>query len=310
MTMPATLSVMLDGLIDFAGLFPPAELEMTAMVSAYREAMLDERGWMVGRIIVPVSRLDEFEHAAADLLPDEEEADPWCVSALTRPCGDGGFGADLDAIAAFNTRHAEAACGRAVIDVIESRGDTAAAIDAAMDMIPDDIFPFIEISHKSDPRGLLAVLAGSEAAAKIRTGGVRPELYPSVDELAAFIAASASAGVPFKATAGLHHPLPNMNDVVPARQHGFLNVFLAAIMARSQELDAEAVRPLLEVCDPDAFVFGDDIARLGEYEIDRDEIEEARLSFAISFGACSVSDPWADLASLGLMEPESTETTT
>lgn len=310
MTMPATLSVMLDGLIDYAGLFPPAELEMTPMVSTYRDAMLDERGWMVGRIIVPVSRLDEFEHAAGGLLPDEEEADPWCVSALTRPCGDGGFSADLDIIAAFNSRHAEAAGGRAVIDVIESRGDTAASIDAAMDLIPDEIFPFIEISHQSDPRGLLAVLAGSEAAAKIRTGGVRPELYPTVDELAVFIAAAASAGVPFKATAGLHHPLPNMNDVVPARQHGFLNVFLSAIMARSHELDAEAVRPLLEVCDPDAFVFGDDVARLGEFEIDREEIEEARLSFAISFGACSVSDPWSDLASLGLMESESTETAT
>jgi hypothetical protein len=310
MTMPATLSVLLDGLIDFAGLFPPAELKMDPMVRGYREAMLDERGWMVGRVIVPVSRLPEFEQAAAGLLPDEEEADPWCISALTRPCGDDGFEADLDAIAAFQSRHDTASGGKALIDVIEVKGDSPAAIDAAMDLIPDEIFPFVEIPHAGDVRGLLAALAGSEAAAKIRTGGVRPELYPSSSQLAAFIAAAAAAGVPFKATAGLHHPLPNTNPIVPALQHGFLNVFLAAAMARAHELDASAVEPLLEVCDIDAFVFGDEVAKLGAMEIDRDEIEESRLGFAISFGSCSVRDPWSDLAALGLMESESTETAT
>ena len=53
MSTPATLSVLLDGLIDYAGLFPPAKLDMQPMVDTYRRVMLDPRGWMVGRIIVP-----------------------------------------------------------------------------------------------------------------------------------------------------------------------------------------------------------------------------------------------------------------
>ncbi len=85
MSIPVSLSLLLDGLIDYAGLFPPATLDVKPMVSTYRRVMLDERGWMVGRVIVPVARLDEFESVSAGLLPDEEEVDPWCISALTRP---------------------------------------------------------------------------------------------------------------------------------------------------------------------------------------------------------------------------------
>ncbi len=307
MSTPATLSVLLDGLIDYAGLFPPAKLDMQPMVDTYRRVMLDPRGWMVGRIIVPVNRLGEFEQAAASLLPDEEEADPWCLSVLTAPCGDETLGSDLDAIDAFNARHAEASAGKAIIDVIELRGSDAASIDRALDLLPDAVFPFVEISVESDPRGLIAVLAGSEAAAKIRTGGVSPDLYPSPREIAEFIAATAAAGVPFKATAGLHRPLPNDNPDVPARQPGFLNVFLAAAVALRHELAAEDIERLLELTDIGGFKFGETEAKLGSYEITLEELEEARLSYAISFGSCSIDEPWEDLQALGLLGEESRE---
>ncbi len=308
MTMPATLSVLLDGLIDYAGLFPPAKLDMQPMVETYRRVMLDPRGWMVGRVIVPVARLMEFEAAAASILPDEEEAEPWCLSALTRPCGDEGFSEDLAAIESFNARHADPAAGRAVVDVIEAKGGTAADIDRALDVLPDDLFPFIEMSACDDPRGSLAVLAGSEAAAKIRTGGVTADLYPSSADVARFIVSAAAAGVPFKATAGMHHPMPNDNPKVPARQHGFIGVFLAAASAHALESDVDAVRKIIECDKPSAFAFGDDVVRVGSCEISRDEIEESRLGFGISYGSCSVDEPWEDLEALGWLEP-ATETT-
>jgi len=307
MTMQSTLSVLLDGLIDFAGLFPPAELEMKPMVDEYHRVGIDERGWMLGRVIVPASQLGEFEVAAAELLPDEDEADPWCLSVLTRPCGSDELAEDLAVIESFNRKHSNPDSGRAVIDVIELRGGSAKSIDETLDQLPDDLFPFVEVAASQDVRGLMAVLAGSEAGAKIRTGGVTPDLYPSVAECARFIAAAASGGVPFKATAGLHHPLPNDNPVVPARQHGFLNVFLAATIARCHELDAEDIACLLELSDPEAFHFGDEQASLGGYTVSRDDIEESRLGFAISFGSCSVQEPWDDLSALGLLDHEPTE---
>jgi hypothetical protein len=307
MSTPATLSVLLDGLIDYAGLFPPANLDMQPMVDTYRRVMLDPRGWMVGRVIVPVSRLEEFELAAQALLPDEEEADPWCISALASPCGSDGLAADLDAIARFNARHSEAGGGSAVIDVVELKGTEAKLIDQALDMLPDTLFPFVEIPLDDDPRGLIAVLAGSEAAAKIRTGGVTPELYPSNSALAAFLSASAAAGVPFKATAGLHHPLPNDNAAVPARQQGFLNVFVAAAMALHHELAPETIEGLLESADVGSFDFAEAAVRFGTHTISLEELEEARLGFAISFGCCSIDEPWEDLQALGLLGEESRE---
>ncbi len=308
MTVPATLSVLLDGLIDYAGLFPPAKLEMPDMVCAYRRVMLDPRGWMVGRVIVPVERFAEFEQAAAHLLPDEEETEPWCLSALARPCGTAGFSEDLATIAAFNERHACPERGLAVVDVVEAAGSDADAIDEALDTIPDALFPFIEIPLDGDPRGLLTVLAGSEAAAKIRTGGVRPELYPSSADVARFIVAAAAAGVPFKATAGLHHPFPNDNPAVPARQHGFVGVYTAAAVAHALEAEVQSVQRIIEIDDPAEFEFADESIRVAGCELSRDDLEEARLGFAISYGSCSIDEPWEDLEAIGWLAPQ-TETT-
>lgn len=305
--MPATLSVLLDGLIDFAGLFPPATLDMAPMVRAYHAAGVDERGWMLGRVIVPVDRLAEFEKAAADLLPSEEVADPWCISAITSPCGSPQLADDLAAIESFNAKHEDPAAGGAIIDVVELKGGSVGDIDAALDRMPDELFPFIEVPVDGDVRGVMAVLAGSEAGAKIRTGGLTPDLYPGVPQVARFLTNAVAAGVPFKATAGMHHPLPNDNPVVPARQHGFLNVFLAATIAHRHQIESEDIEPLLEAADPDAFVFDEEHASLGGFSVSRDDIEEARLGFAISYGSCSVLEPWEDLTALGLLSCEPTE---
>ncbi len=308
MNMPVSLSLLLDGLIDYAGLFPPATLEMSPMVSTYRRVMLDERGWMVGRVIVPVAQLEEFEVAAAKLFPDEEEADPWCISALSRPCHDSHIESDFADIAAFNKRHATHEAGRAIIDVVEMNGGAAKDIDTALDVMPDDLFPFVEIPIDQDVRGILAVLAGSEAAAKIRTGGVQPELYPGVGAVSAFISSAAAAGVPFKATAGMHHPLPTDHPSLPVRQLGFLNVFLASAAAMAHELDAAEIETMLDIDDVSAFRWTDDAATLGDVTVSADDIEEARLSFAISYGSCSVDEPWEELESLGLLAPDTKST--
>ena len=50
------------GLIDYAGLFPPAALAMDDAVGRYaRPTGAGRDAWMLGRFIVPASRLGEFE---------------------------------------------------------------------------------------------------------------------------------------------------------------------------------------------------------------------------------------------------------
>jgi len=48
------------GLIDYAGLFPPAKLSMAASAEAFARSRMGPHEWMLGRFICPASRLREF----------------------------------------------------------------------------------------------------------------------------------------------------------------------------------------------------------------------------------------------------------
>ena len=139
--------------------------------------------------------------------------------------------------------------------------------------------------------------------AKIRTGGVKPDAIPAIADVAAFIVACADRRLPFKATAGLHHPVrapyPLTYESNPPRavMHGFLNVFLAAAFAWRGDRNIE---PILSETDPDAFHF-DDRAHWRDHSLDASQVRDARQNFAHSFGSCSFEEPVHDLQSLGLL---------
>lgn len=141
------------------------------------------------------------------------------------------------------------------------------------------------------------------AFAKVRTGGVKPEAIPSVGEVAAFIVACADRRLPFKATAGLHHPVRAAHpltyeaDAPRAILHGALNVFLAAAFAWHGDRDLE---PVLGETDPAAFRF-DDRAHWRDRSLAADQVRDARRHFAHSFGSCSFDEPVRDLEALGLL---------
>jgi len=295
-TSPA-LTALVSNLIDYAGLFPPASLDMATTVTNYAEFVSGDDAWMLERLIVPVARLDEFEAAAAGKLPGDDD-DPWPISALTAVDR---LDEDLARIASFNEQYASVESGGAVIDTIELRAESADAMDQALDKIPEEIFPFFEIPIDVDPRGLLAALVGGDAGAKVRTGGVTPDLYPPVEHVARFIAGCASADVPFKATAGLHHPLRHRNETVGVMELGFLNVFVAATLALHQDLAVADIQSVLEETTIDAFTFDGRSLRWRDRELTDEEIDDARLTFAVSFGSCSFDEPRADLRTLGLL---------
>ncbi|HEX5631332.1 MAG TPA: hypothetical protein VFY15_06715, partial [Acidimicrobiia bacterium] len=50
----------LSGLIDYAGLFPPASLDLAAAVEEYRAIRGSAESWLVGRFICPADRLVEL----------------------------------------------------------------------------------------------------------------------------------------------------------------------------------------------------------------------------------------------------------
>jgi len=329
---PPPLRALLTGLIDYAGLFPPAKLPVAAAVENYARYIKGPHCWMLGRFICPVSRLEEFRAAAQRLLPgvddvvevsapdDTDEALPhhgasrippddaypgWRLSALI----DGDLEENLDAIFAFNHEHERPERGLALIDAVELKPASPAAIEGALDAIPDEIYPFFELPATSDIRGWLAALAGGEAGAKIRTGGVTPDAFPPPRAVAEFIAACHAAEVPFKATAGLHHPiraeyrLTYEPDSPRGVMHGFLNVFLAAAFIHHRKIDAEGATRLLEERDAGAFTFTAESVRWQNHELAPWQVEQARRDLALSYGSCSFEEPVEDLTRLGLLGP-------
>jgi hypothetical protein len=269
---------LLEHLVDYAGLFPPAALPMRDAVANYDRYRESEDAWMLARFIVPVSRLDEFE-SCAPALQDRT------LSVLST----GDLDADIRRIS----------CARERIDTIELKAADASQIESAMLAMPAGLTPYFEITDLA----LIPVIAASGGRAKIRTGGITPEAFPPAAFIAAFLKACAKSGTPFKATAGLHHPLRCFHaltysvDGPSGWMFGFLNVFLAAAFAR-QGVDVE---PLLLEESAGAFTFGErDIAWRG-VKVSVEEIASARRDFAISFGSCSFEEPVADLKTIQLL---------
>jgi hypothetical protein len=299
--MHDSLRSLLRHIVDYAGLFPPARLDMQPAVENYAAYLHGDNDWMLGRLIVPVARFAEFESAAANHLPSTDDAEPWRLSAITAEAASAALTADLDCIAAFNDTHEAAANGKAVVDVIELRAADAASIDRALDVLPDSLFPYFEIPAGADPRGMVAALSGSDAGAKIRLGGLAADAFPDPSHVARFIHSCTTADVPFKATAGLHHPLRHRAAKPDVMMHGFLNVFIAAALAWRFEIDADTITQVLEETALEAFTIEAEHIGWQELRLDLAEIEDTRLAFAVSYGSCSFDEPREDLQSLNLM---------
>jgi len=321
----APLRILMTSLVDYAGLFPPAALDMRTTVENWRGYTASDHAWMLGRLIVPVARLPEFAKTVETLgggpKPSSDDyAEPWRLSAIIGEDLD----RDIERIFDFNRAHAgegeppqaeehedehlrATGGGGIVIDAIEVKAGSARDIDLAMRIVPEQLEAYFEIPVTGDVRGLVTAMAGTGARAKVRTGGVTPEMIPAPKAVARFLGACAAADVLFKATAGLHHPVraeypltyePNCPRGV---MFGFLNVFMAAALLRIGAVSESEATDLLEERKPGAFVFTDQGVTWRDRRIDNTRLARVRESFAISFGSCSFEEPVADLKQLGLL---------
>ncbi|HEX6178895.1 MAG TPA: hypothetical protein VF057_11090 [Thermoanaerobaculia bacterium] len=254
--MTRSLHILLDGLIDYAGLFPPASLSMEEAVEKYDAYRRGEHKWMLGRFVVPAERLHEVPRN-------------FSVSVLAKP----------DAMPAVDVLEIKASDEETIRTIAANRGSRTV---------------YVEIDHER----LLDAIADHDLRAKIRTGGVTAEAIPSADRVASFIRGCRDRNLPFKATAGLHHPIRCVKpltyeaDAPQATMHGFLNVFIAAALPRF------ATQILLED-NRRAFAFDDGGLWWHDLRVVSEELARMRQEYAISFGSCSFEEPIADLKELG-----------
>ena len=295
-----SVDALLAGLVDYAGLFPPASEDMRPAVESYASYFQGAYRKALGRFMVPISRVKELEEAGRDLMPRGSGSDQWRLSVLVaedvRAAG--------EEVLKFNWRHSsDSKDGHAVIDVAELRASTVDEIEHQRSDLPPAFTAYFEIPVTVDVSPLVKSIAGVGGRAKIRTGGVTPEAFPPAAAVIDFIATCRREAVPFKATAGLHHPirgeyrLTYESESHTGMMYGFLNVFIAAALLYTGDSEDTALAAL-EESDASAFIFEDDAIQWREKRIGTEQILASRSEFAISFGSCSFREPVEEIAHL------------
>jgi len=297
-------AVLLRDLIDYAGLFPPASLAMATSVANYDEYLRSEWNWILGRFVVPVARLAEFDEAFGRLPTPTPGAD-LTNHRLSVLLGSDPV-ADVACIREFNARLASSSSGRrAVVESVEVKVAGPAEVKRLSGIIPAELATYFEIPLSSCAESI-ATVAGCGRGAKIRTGGETADKFPAPENVVEFIRLCAAANVAFKATAGLHHPLRSVHrftyqaDSPSGVMHGFVNVFLAAAFLRAGMKTKLAVQ-LLEEQSAEAFHFDADGVGWRQHRLSQREIVAVRRGFAVSFGSCSFTEPIDDLKALRLL---------
>ena len=293
------VEALLAGLVDYAGLFPPAGEGMREALQNYASYLDGLDRSALGRFIVPFARLKELEESGSDLIPRAKRAEPWHLSVLLS----GDIVPEAEEILRFNRKHSTAKNGRAVIDVVELKATTSPEIEHQWRALPKSLTAYFEIPLAGDVTPLVKTIGGVDARAKMRTGGVTPAAFPPAEEIIDFILACQRQGVPFKATAGLHHPvrgeyrLTYEPDSPRGYMYGFLNVFLAAAFLFDGESEVTALA-VLEETDPKAFVFEDSDVSWRDKHLSSHQLARSRAEFAVAFGSCSFREPVDELAHL------------
>ncbi len=254
--MSTATKALLARLIDDAGQFPPARKPIEQALTDYFAAKDGPHGWIMGRFLCPASKVEEV--TLPRRLGVVADRDDWEM--------------DLDAAVA-----AEA-------DAFELR-DPGADAYAALAAAPLDVFV--------EGPGDLEALHANRLGAKIRCGGLTTEAFPSDTTVAAFVRGCVEHGVPFKATAGLHHPFRTRDEDIGVLQHGFVNLLAATVFDETDAIIAEA--------DAGAFTLGPDGLGWGDRFASREQVEEARGIFT-AFGSCSFAEPVEDLVAAGVLD--------
>jgi len=282
MTKPvSTIPRLFAELVDDAGLFPPEKLPMDAAVSRHR---LDEAAGdpvLTQRFLCPATALDDLRRR---LRSDER----WRIGVIV-DVGLDELGPVLATVDADE---------RLTLETVELRlpgAEPRAAVERVLTVVTDRPGTLICVELSPAVPGwedALTAIAERGLAAKVRCGGIEAHLFPTAAQLAAFLTAAARAGVPFKATAGLHHAVRYRDPRTGFNHHGFLNILVATARA----VDGA------DLPDVEAALLIDEGRELAAQArgLPPEAVDLARERF-LAYGSCSTLEPVEDLADLGLV---------
>lgn len=282
--MNAIDSVLTD-LIDYAGLYPPAGLDMPSAVMNYKAYRVGEHASALGRFVVNLNRLSELREVAGDSLGDL----PLSVVASATT--------DWDCLRRYINEGFR-------IDSIELKVADSAEITRASNCIPSGLTAYFEIPFEDCAPEMLDVISATGVRAKLRMGGVVADAFPAIEAVAKILKAMATRRIVFKATAGLHHPIRGPyrftyeTGSLTGTMHGFLNLGCAAALLYFGGDTSDAQR-LLDEQDPSSWQMEEDAMSWKSLHWNANQLHEVRREFLTSFGSCSFEEPIRDLEALG-----------
>lgn len=281
----SAIDSLLTGLIDYAGLYPPAGLEMRAALRNYFSYLHSKHALALGRFLVDLPRVGDLKRIAGD-------APRGCrIAVIATPV------ADWDVLRNMLDE------GLA-IDTVEVKVQQPAEIDLIARSVPRGLQTYFEIPLSGESVGLFDAIQAHGARVKLRMGGLVAEAFPSVEAILKMLNALARRKLKFKATAGLHHPVRSQHafsyqpDSPTGVMHGFVNLAcVAAVFFKGgAEEDAKA---LLEEQNSSAWQVSEDSIAWRSLCWRAEDLREVREQFFMSFGSCSFTEPIEDLERLG-----------
>lgn len=289
----------LEGLIDYAGLFPPAALDLPTALRRYDAHQRGKESRLLGRFVLPFDRLDELQPwLEGPWLPER----PLPLSVLVTSD-------DLPDLTAFQLTRRSVRIEALEMRVAEGQltdwlDDVAHGL-ATCDLEERELY--VELPAGRD-RELLEALGARQAdppcrrlGAKLRCGGVTADLVPSAGRIASVLAGAREFGVPLKFTAGLHHPLRGMDHTESVPMHGFLNVYVAALLAHAADLAEDELLPVLLETDASAFRVDRGHVAWRDRMVEAGLVTRLREELLGGYGSCSFDEPITDLRSLDLL---------
>jgi len=318
--MKPSAQALFEGVIDYAGLFPPAALPMEDAFSRYLVHRQSTDGWMLARFVCPAGRLVELEVLLTDTAVGESRIEVAVLGRGGATLDDFVKATDEDAalIRAFLTRQKDLATADLFEVRLPEAGGAAVAVEKAWRSLTENgsiaVTPYFEVSLLGDWRPRLPAAAAAIRDAtrtaggdhrlglKIRCGGLDAAAIPEPMAVAAAIATCRATGVPLKATQGLHHPFRHTDETLGAVVHGFLNLFTASVMAHVHDLPVRRLTEIIADTDPQSFVVEADRLAWRDLEASAVEVAAARSGLLTTFGSCSFSEPRDDLQALDIID--------
>ncbi len=292
------IRALLTEIVDYAGLFPPSKLSMSEAVKNYAKYKNCEYNWMLGRFVVPFSRLGEFLQNAREFFVRDEK-NGWRLSVLASE----DIYETISRVIEFNAEFAP----NALIDTLEVKAASSEEIEYICEAVPENLPMFCEIPLDGDIAEMIATLAINRRCGKIRMGGITEDAFPKTGQIMRFMRTCLAANLPFKATAGLHHPvrcfkpLTYEKNAPEGMMNGFLNVFLAVAFMK-MAYKRSLIKELLQDEWSESFIFDNSgVLWRQEYFLSVAQLKEIRRNNIISFGSCSFEEPIADLQEIGLL---------